>query len=401
MAWTEKLSGGKYRGAWRDPDGRKRYTRRGEFPEHPYARKRDAMEAAQEAEVKARRRAAAQQGVISASITFGEWWQIVAPASDETNVAVKADSIARNYLLPRWESTPLNGIKQRAVKTWVWVDLTPKREPSYVHRIFAEFRRAVNLALDGDPPVLDASPCAGVKLPTIRRKSKTYVDDDYLTEIGQVLHPHYRDLNRVDLKTGLRPGEACGLHADAVDLDAGWLEVQAVFVDKLNVIRGYPKDKDTRMVPLVDEVVSVIRRRLAGRDLKAGCGVPHSDGSTCKSVLVFSNARGNPVSPEAWKAVMRRAAERAGLTSRSPYSIRRGFATLAARGGMDAFELAEIMGHADVRQTREYVQQSPQARDRLRAALGESTRLTVLQGDGGSGNDSATTVAPSRIVRHS
>lgn len=399
MAWTERLPRGKWRGGWRDPDGTKHYTTKAAHPEHPYARKREALAAAQEEEVRARRRAAATKGTIAATIHFAEWWEMVAPYSDESNVAEAAESIARLYLIPRWGTVPLNAIKQRAVKAWV-ADLTPKRQPAYVHRIFAEFRRAINLAMESDPPILDASPCAGVKLPTVRRKSKNYVDDSYLDEIATAMHPNFRDLNAVDLKTGLRPGEICGLHADALDLDTGWVDVRCVYVDKKHVIRGYPKDKDARKVPLVDEAVRIIRRRLEGRDLTAGCGVPHSDGSTCTSVLVFHNARGNPVTPDTWKGAMHRAARSAGLPLRSPYSFRRGFATLAARGGMDAFELAEIMGHSDVRQTREYVQQSPAARDRLRAALGERAALSVLPG-GGAGNEPATPLEHPRTVRHS
>lgn len=385
MAWTERLSSGNYRGCWRDPSGKKCYTRRPEFPEHPYGRKRDALEAAQEAEVKARRRAAAAQGVVSATIAFGEWWETVKPDSDTTNTHAKAGSIARNYLTPKWGDTPLNGIEQRAVKAWI-ADLAAKHEPSYVHQIFGQFRRAINLALDADPPVLTASPCAGVKLPTVPRKDKTYLDHDYLDELSShrdrhnrlSFHPNYADLTRAGLLTGLRPGELCGLHADAVDLDQGWISVRAVYVDRRHVIRGWPKNKKARKVPMVDEVVSIVRRQLAGRDLKAGCGVRHADGKPCRGVLVFRSAEGRAANPDTWRAAMSDAAERAGVERRSPYDCRRGFATLAARGGLDVFELAALMGHSDVRQTQEYVQQSPAARGRLMAALGGAPRLKVV-----------------------
>jgi integrase len=390
MAWTERLSSGKHRGCWRDPDGRKHYTRRPEFPEHPYRRKRDALEAAQEAEVRARRKAAAAQGVVSATITFGEWWETAAPAPGDSQTAANAASIGRLYLLPKWGETPLNQIAQRAVKAWV-ADLIGKGlDPSYVQRIFAEFRRAINLALESDPPVLEASPCAGVRLPTVRRKHKTFLEPDWIDSVRHGrpatpgrratpgLHPNYIDLTRVALLTGMRPGELCGVHADAVDLDQGWVTVRSVYVDRRHVIRGYPKDRDVRRVPLVDEAVDIVRRRLAGRDLAAGCGVRHADGSRCGGALVFLSPTGRPVTPDAWKISMYNVADRLGVVRRSPYDCRRGFATLAARGGMDAFELAEIMGHADIRQTREYVQQSPAARDRLRVALGGVPRLRAV-----------------------
>lgn len=377
MAWTERLESGKYRGGWRDPAGKKCYTKRPEFPEHPYARRRDALEAAQEAEVKARRKAAVEQGTVSASITFGEWWEHVAPQEAGSNTAANAERIASKYLIPKWGETPLNRIQQRDAKAWV-ADLVGKGlEPSYVQRIFAELRRAINLALDNDPPILTASPCAGVKLPKIRKKAKSFLDDDDMAALKPHLHARYMALTWVALETGLRPGELCGLHARSVDLDTGWITVEAVYVDKLHRIRWYPKDSDSRPVPLTVKAVDIIRTQLAGRDVKADCGVPHIGGGRCGSCLVFRNIKGDPVTPQAWYCALEDAAPAAKLSGCTPYAARRGFATRAARGGLDAFELAEIMGHADVRQTREYVQQSAAARDRLRAALGDGRRLRV------------------------
>lgn len=382
MAWVEQLPSGKWRGGWRDPAGRKQYTRRPEFPEHPYARKRDALEAAQEAEVRARRRAAAQQGVVSATITFGEWWPIAAPAKADSQTAKNAGYIADGYLLPKWETTPLNQIRQRDAKAWVTDLLGRGLELSYVHRIWAEFRRAVNLAMETDPPILEASPVVGVKLPSIRRKPKSFVDDDYLTKIRPHLPKHYRAITDVGLECGLRPGELCGLHADMVDLDTGWVTVAAVYVSRVHVIRAWPKDKDSRRVPLTDKAVDIIREQLAGRDLTAGCGVPHVDGKPCRGALVFTNAKGGGLTPDLWRKALKRASDKLEIAAKTPYATRRGFATRAARGGMDAFELAALMGHADVSQTREYVQESPAARDRLRVALGDTGRLRVVRDAG-------------------
>lgn len=381
MAWTERLPSGRHRGCWRDPDGVKQRTRRPDFPEHPYGRKRDALEAAQEAEVKARRQAAAVKGTISATVTFREWWETAAPKPGASDTADVAQRVADNYLIPKWGDIALNKIGQRDVKAWV-ADLTPDREPSYVHRIFAEFRRAMNLALESEPPVLSASPCVGVKLPKIGKKRKAYVDEEFLTAVRPLLKECYRDINDVGLDTGLRPGELTGLHADAVDLARGWVSVGMVYVLKRRIIRRYPKDRDSRPVPLTEDAVRIIRRRLEGRDVKAGCGVPHADGKPCRSVLVFTNAAGDPVVSGSWWSAMSRAAEQLGIAGRSPYAVRRGFATRAARGGLDAFELAELLGHSDVRQTQEYVQESDAVRDRLRSALGGAHRLRVVRDAG-------------------
>lgn len=81
---------------------------------------------------------------------------------------------------------------------------------------------------------------------------------------------------------------------------------------------------------------------------------------------------------------------KAGLSARGGYSGRRGFATRAAAGGIDAFLLAEVMGHADVRVTREYVQQGYDSRARTLAALGEAPELSVVDLVGQRGTERGT-----------
>lgn len=48
------------------------------------------------------------------------------------------------------------------------------------------------------------------------------------------------------------------------------------------------------------------------------------------------------------------------------------------------FALADVMGHADIRQTREYVQQTPTARARVITALGQAPPLAVIHGAAGA-----------------
>lgn len=377
MAWAERLPNGKWRGGWRLPDDTKVYTNKKTHPEHPYARKRDALEAAQEAEVKARRQAAARKGNVSATITWGEWWAILSPEYPHSDTGRTVAGIVNKYLMPRWENEPLNTVENRDAKSWA-MDLLIGREVSYVRRIYGVFRWSINQAVDKG--VLTASPCVGITLPKPPKKTKTFIDEPYMALVGPHLKPWFRDITELAFETGLRPGEVGGLHADVCDLDSGWLDVSKVLIGRSDVIRPWPKDVDSRRVPLTSKAVEIIRRNLDGRDPHAGCGMPHIGGKTCRSILVIVNKQGHRITPGAWWAAMDRAAKRAKIPRRCTYDARRGFGTRAGHGGMDAFDLADIMGHADVRQTQEYVQSSPQARDRLRKALGETTPLTVVDG---------------------
>jgi integrase len=389
MAWVEKLPSGRYRGGWRDPNGRKHYisdSGRG------YERMKDAKEAAQEEEVKARRRAAKESQRLSPSITWGEWWDLIGEektTDGPTDTARVVRNIVRAQLRPKWGDVPLNEITYQRVKKWATIGELKVRKgmsPEYVHRIFGIFSWSFQQALDEG--VLDASPCAGVKLPKRPKKARPYIAVSDSPKIGEHLRGDYRDAVDFDLETGLRPGEICGLHADRLDLDTGWMTVAEVFVTRARVIRAYPKDDDMREVPLSAKAIEIIRRRLAGRDLNAGCGVPHADGATCTSALVFLTDRARPMSPKTLSEHIKNASHKAGLPRKTAYAGRRGWATRVAQGGLDPYDMADVLGHEDLKQLKKsYVQKTPAARGRVLAALGERPQLTVVEGDGARGAD--------------
>lgn len=390
MAWAEKMATG-WRGRYRHGGDKVTVTQ----PDGTlFPRKRDALEAAQEEEVKARRRAATEQGTLSARIAWGDWWDtIVEDRTFDSDTPRNEGYMVEKHIRPKWGAVSLNKITKKRVQKWVSdEELKPRKGMSaaYVRRIYSVFSVSMNKAVKEG--VLDGSPCVGVELPKIPKRSKprlTVEDAEKMSAAGQ-LRQDYKDLADVGLDTGLRPGELCGLHANRVDLERGWAEVAEVLVRNKRVIRPCPKDEDVRQVPLTPRTIEIIRRNLDGRNLTAGCGLPHTDGSDCESVLVFLTVRGQPVNPNAAGQCLRRAAEKASTPRSSMYAARRGFATRAAEGGMDAFTLADLMGHADVRQTREYVQTTEAARRKVLAALGEPTPLTVVEGRGARGaNDQA------------
>ncbi|MEU0465081.1 tyrosine-type recombinase/integrase [Amycolatopsis sp. NPDC006131] len=388
MAWGERLPNGKtYRGCYRDSDGKKQFVRDLHGKVVHYDRKTDAKLAAQELEVAARRRAAPSEVPENAKVTWGEWWESLQEERDnpETDTAAKERFAAEKHIIPRWGDVPLNQIKNRDIQRWVdsrsGLKVRPGMSPAYARRIYAIFRVAINLAVKEG--VLTASPCVGVSLPKVLRKDKKFYTDESFD--GLKLSEEFADIVEFTKQTGLRPGEIAGLHADHVDRKRGWVDVSMVYVSKRKVIRPYPKDGDARKVPLTKKALEILDRRLNGRDLTGGCGIPHSDGSRCRSSLVFLTPRGNIATPMNVQEALWRAYNQAGKEPPGGlYAGRRGFATSAADGGIDVFTLAELMGHADINQTREYVQQSTATRAKLMAALGEKPTLELVGGADGA-----------------
>lgn len=393
MPWKDRTAGGWRAGWWgpKDESGerKKLYT-------PVYERLLDAMDDAKTQEERQKRRAQLARGATPGRITWGDWWDTISVDRDqESDTGVVEDQIVRAYLLPKWRNTPLNeiirsGDDERGAQEWVdrlaagtapvemrqkgWK--ARKLSPGYVQRIWSPFSWSIGVALDKG--VLGASPLAGVRLPKRVKRPKKYVstaEAEKLTAGGE-LRQDYADAVWFTLETGLRPGELIGLHSHRVDLDAGTITVAETFVHRARKIRGWPKDKDARTIPLTPVALEIVRRRLAGRDLNQPCGLEHYRGETCRHPLVFltdrsqGNVGGRPLNRDAIALAMKKAALRVGIDPKSGYALRRGFATRLADAGLDAFALAEVMGHSDIKMVQEYVQQSATRRGNVLAALG-------------------------------
>ncbi|MGW4128023.1 tyrosine-type recombinase/integrase [Amycolatopsis japonica] len=402
MAWAEKMPSGRWRGCWRDTAKRKKsITNEG----RGYDRKTDAKEAAQEQEVKARRQAAVASGTQSAKIHWKELWEIFnnrpRRKNAVSNTVANQQTVVDLYVMDRWGDIPINKISHGQVQLWIDEDIAlPGRKASYVQTIYKPFRSSMNYAVK-KLKILDASPCVGVELPQVRKnRRKAHATTADTDSLAKKLSPPFRRLMDFEHDTGVRPNEACGIHADQLDFKRRRAQITNVFVEGVNVIRAYPKDDDPRDVPLTDRAMAAAKEALEGRDLTAGCGVPHADGSRCRSVLVFLSPRGLPVTPKNYYLALWRAGKKAGTENRGPYTMRRGFSTRAVENGVDPFTLKEILGHEKLDQTSEYVQLTETALSQFVAKMGDHVQLKVVGQQEGHGAESGANTQGTPLDEH-
>ncbi|ADB34134.1 tyrosine recombinase XerD [Kribbella flavida DSM 17836] len=135
--------------------------------------------------------------------------------------------------------------------------------------------------------------------------------------------------------TGARISEAVGLDVDDVDLESGQV-----------LLRG--KGSKERVVP----VGSYAREALSAYQVR---GRPDLVARGRGTHALFLNARGGRLSRQSAWTVLRRAAQRAGISKEiSPHTLRHSFATHLLDGGADVRVVQELLGHASVTTTQVY-----------------------------------------------
>ncbi len=136
--------------------------------------------------------------------------------------------------------------------------------------------------------------------------------------------------------TGARISEAVGLDVDDLTLAEG---------EQSALLRG--KGSKERVVPLGRVAAKEIDAYLvrARAPLSA-----HGRGTSA----VFLNTRGARLSRQSAWAILKAAAEKAGVENVSPHTLRHSFATHLLSGGADVRVVQELLGHASVTTTQVY-----------------------------------------------
>jgi integrase/recombinase XerD len=143
-----------------------------------------------------------------------------------------------------------------------------------------------------------------------------------------------RALLELGYGAGMRVSELCGVGLTDLLLTDG-------------LVRVFGKGGKERLVPLGRNTIGAVSIYL--HQLRPTLDRGHARG---RAVL---NARGEPLSRVGAWGIVKRAAERAGITKRvTPHTLRHSFATHLLEGGADLRAVQEMLGHADLSTTQIY-----------------------------------------------
>lgn len=224
------------------------------------------------------------------------------------------------------------------LRAWVYGLAARDLSAASIRRAISALRTYVRFLMDEG--VLDVDPSERLETPRAWRKLP---DTLSLEEVQALLDSgdsedrmYWRDRSILEVlyASGMRVSELTGLTLDAVDLDEGLCTV-------------FGKGSKERIVPLgrsscvaLGHYLSSVRPTLNRRGGERA---------------VFLNQRGSVLSRTSVWTVVKRAAQRAGITKRvSPHTLRHSCATHLLEGGADLAIVQEVLGHADVSTTEIY-----------------------------------------------
>ncbi len=162
-------------------------------------------------------------------------------------------------------------------------------------------------------------------------------------------------LFRLQLETGLRPGEAAGICWDSLDLDATPPRLtvrravrtdrgRARLVDRLKTSSSY------RTIAIPPEAVAVLRAqrvRVAEQRLAAATDWADLD-------MVFPSPSGRPLDPANRRRTLSQVCAKAGLPAMSPNELRHTAATVLVDKGIPIELVADLLGHTNFRMLAEH-----------------------------------------------
>ncbi len=184
-----------------------------------------------------------------------------------------------------------------------------------------------------------------------------------------------RALLELVYSTGARISEAVGLDVDDLDLTEGRAAVRLL-----------GKGDKERVVPVGAFAVEAVEAYLVrSRPALAAAG---SGRGRRAGGAVFLNTRGARLSRQSAWAVLRLAAERAGLAGAehvSPHTLRHSFATHLLAGGADVRVVQELLGHASVTTTQIYTRVTPDTLREVYATSHPRARRDQAAGRAGAG----------------
>ena len=235
-------------------------------------------------------------------------------------------------------------------------DITPGDNRNYIRQLinrgygYSTIKKqmqivAAPMRYAADKGYIEFNPCAGIKVPSKTRVTKTskeiiaYTPSEQDALIRIFKERHYRGCEALwfMMETGLRVGECLALRWCDVNTRTRKLAVRATVVnlahDRISYIQKDAKSKSSnRVIPLSIRAIDILNRIGEGRTDEG---------------FIFLGNNGQRLTYEALRYQCQKACDLAGVDYHGLHVFRHTFATNLYYKGIDVKILSKLLGHAD------------------------------------------------------
>jgi integrase len=362
VASINKLSSGRWRARYRDPQGRSRSK--------TFDRKRDAERfiSASSTDMERGRWTDPQRGRVTVGAWADEYLATVVNLRASTRYTYERD--LGKYVLPRFARVQLAQVRGVDVQAWLAEELASGLSPSSVHRHYRTLRRLLEVAVQAQ--LIPLNPCGRVTPPSIPSVEMRFLTAAEVGDLAEAIGLWYRAFIYTAAYAGLRWSELVGLRAKRVDLLRRTVTVteQLLLLDNgQRQVWEQPKTKaGVRSIGIPAFLADMLQEQLDERAL------PGADG------LIFPNRAGKPTASASFNTHhFSPAKRRAGIDGRLRFhDLRHTAVALAIAQGAHPKAIQARMGHSSVQMTLDrYGHLFPELDERVAQGLDETYRSAL------------------------
>jgi integrase len=224
--------------------------------------------------------------------------------------------------------------------------MPPGLAPKTVRNIHVMIHRALVDAVAWK--YITDNPASTIRPPKLARaRRKVWTPDQIRTFLNSVQEDRFAALFLLELTTGIRRGQLCGLKWSDVDLDGRQITVH----DNRVVVAGHARDKAGGKTENADQTISIDRATASALETWRGIqdgerdflGTDYHVGD-----YVFTFADGRPPHSDTIRQRFDRLAAAAGLSRITFHDLRHSYATGALKAGISPKVVSQRIGHANV-----------------------------------------------------
>ncbi|WP_322793342.1 tyrosine-type recombinase/integrase [Bellilinea sp.] len=170
-----------------------------------------------------------------------------------------------------------------------------------------------------------------IKVPPPPKQRLPFLNSSQIKQLLEFCDPQEKAIILLIVDSGLRRQEVCNLKIGNVQIESGMIRV----------VQG--KGNKDRIVFIGRSTINALLDYLPDFNCRE------------RESPLFKSSNGKPFNEDTMRRMFQRLSKRSGIKV-TPHMLRRSFATLSLKLGMDLVSLQMLMGHASIETTRKYIQ---------------------------------------------